>query len=193
MQDIAITVTDVAEGGGTLNGTNRPNLIVGTNAPDTINGRGGSDTIYGYQGDGISGVDGSATPPTIDISPATDNDSINAGNGNDLVFSGNGDDALDGGNGRDTLNGGVGDDILSGNSGNDTFAFGQGFGNDVITDFGRGNNRIDLIAFSLTGIGDLTINTVAGDTLITSAATDFGQITLSSFTRTLDAGDFLLG
>jgi VCBS repeat-containing protein len=75
----------------------------------------------------------------------------------DIMFGGTGDDTLFGQDGNDTLNGGTGNDTLSGGDGNDTLTGGAGVDTflfnspinaltniDVITDFGLGNDRINL-------------------------------------------------
>ena len=75
--------------------------------------------------------------------------------GNDHMLGSAGNDYLDGGKGNDTLDGGSGDDTLTGGKGHDTFVFapvssdGLPAGNDVITDFVHGQDKIDLSAFHL--------------------------------------------
>ena len=69
----------------------------------------------------------------------------------DNLAGGAGNDSLSGGAGNDNLVGGAGKDRLTGNSGRDTFDFNAlselGLGSptrDVITDFARSQDRIDL-------------------------------------------------
>lgn len=84
-----------------------------------------------------------------------------SGSGNDMLFgndaanllaSGDGADSLDGGAGNDTLIGGRGTDTLTGGAGADTFRFDTiadsqaGVGRDLITDFEKGSDLIDLSA-----------------------------------------------
>ena len=57
---------------------------------------------------------------------------------------------LVGGSGQDELMGGAGDDTLFGGTGGDVFAFDEGFGQDVIRDFGPGD-RINLAPEFLRG------------------------------------------
>ena len=52
---------------------------------------------------------------------------------------------LNGNGGNDVLNGLGGDDILSGGAGADEFRFFQNSGNDRITDFTSGSDRIHLL------------------------------------------------
>ena len=139
--------------GGDLGG-----IIGGTDGDDVIDGRGGDDYLYG-------------------------------GKGNDHLLGGTGDDHLDGGQGRDVLDGGPGNDILTGGSGHDVFVFAPaspnfpGSGNDVITDFQAGKDRIDLTAFHTSfralddnhdgrlesgeGDGRISVHVSHGDTTLT--------------------------
>ncbi|WP_434953374.1 type I secretion C-terminal target domain-containing protein [Shewanella sp. HL-SH4] len=65
--------------------------------------------------------------------------------GNDFIDGGTHNDGLRGGAGNDTLIGGLGDDVLRGDSGIDTFVWQKGeFGNDIISDFNRLEDKIDL-------------------------------------------------
>ena len=80
--------------------------------------------------------------------------------GNDVLIGGSGNDRLVGADGIDKLTGGVGNDTLLGGSGNDIFQINTGAGEDVIKDYGYGNDRIKLLG-GLTE-NDLTIRQ-AGD------------------------------
>ncbi len=92
---------------------------------------------------------------------------MSGGDGADTLFGGVGDDTLTGGFGNDVLEGGAGIDILTGNDGGDFFFFGapsdgvavssniafQFGGQDVITDFVSGTDKIEIsnTGFSLGG------------------------------------------
>ncbi|WP_052238284.1 VWA domain-containing protein, partial [Vibrio sinaloensis] len=119
---------DVAHGGG---------------GDDYIFGEGGSDVIFGGSG----------------------NDQLNGGDGTDGLRGGTGDDTLKGGAGDDVLIGGLGDDILTGGSDEDIFKFvDQDASNnsvdirdgerDVITDFTKGEDMIDISELLHTGAND---------------------------------------
>ncbi|WP_247893084.1 Calx-beta domain-containing protein [Azospirillum baldaniorum] len=111
---------------------NAPGILV--RVPDrTLSGTAGDDEVNG--GAGL--------------------DTISGGAGNDLLRGMGGADSLNGGAGDDTLDGGTGRDILTGGAGNDVFRFdGIGdVGNDVITDFGPGD-QIDLSEMGVRFIGD---------------------------------------
>lgn len=68
---------------------------------------------------------------------------------------GDGDDKLDAGSGNDIVNGGEGDDILIGGSGFDSFVFAPGDGEDVIKDFRRDQDVIDLTGYGFASSDDV--------------------------------------
>jgi Ca2+-binding RTX toxin-like protein len=166
-----------------LIGTDKSGLIAGSDADDFMDGRGGDDYLFG------SG-------------------------GKDTLLGGAGDDHLDGGKGNDILDGGSGNDVLTGGKGSDTFVFepigsdGLPAGNDTITDFVHGEDRIDLSAFGInladlfgshdghanhkddgsSGFGPITITEDGGDTLLSF---DGGSIRVVGV-QDLQANDFLL-
>jgi len=114
-----------------VTGSAHDDTLFGNNIANVLHGGGGSDTLYGDDGnDSLYGGDGS--------------DFLLGGSGADLLFGGADIDALAGGDGNDRLNGGAGDDILTGNAGNDVFAFSDLGGWDSITDFRRGQDKLDL-------------------------------------------------
>ena len=74
------------------------------------------------------------------------------------LIGSDGNEYLQGGAGDDTFIGGAGDDSLTGGLGRNTFVFEAGHGNDTITDFNSGYDKIDLSAFSgISQFSDLTI------------------------------------
>lgn len=113
------------------------------------------------------------------------------GNGAANTLSGGaGDDTLNAGAGADVLVGGAGNDILSGGTGNDIFTFGAGWGSDIIADFQRGKDKIDLSDIAgLTGFGQLSITNLAGKAYVTFGA---DHITLDGIAAAqLQASDFV--
>jgi Ca2+-binding RTX toxin-like protein len=133
---VRITVSD-----GSLMSTRVLTVKVGTNGVDAINGTARADVLFGLDGvDALNGLGG--------------NDLLCGGKGVDALNGGNGDDTLLGGPGKDTLKGGSDDDGLFGGSGNDWLfgdngadrlgggagsdSFSGGAGEDVATDFDRG-------------------------------------------------------
>lgn len=82
-------------------------------------------------------------------------DSLIGGSGVDTIHGGSGDDTLSGGGNSDRLNGGKGNDVLTSGGGADVFEFDRPAGDDIITDFNNGNDRIDLRAFNLANFSEL--------------------------------------
>jgi Ca2+-binding RTX toxin-like protein len=80
-------------------------------------------------------------------------DVLNGNSGNNVLSGLNGNDVINGGGGNDTIIGGGGHDTMTGGTGNDTFVFQHAsdspwtglFSNiDTITDFTKGQDKIDL-------------------------------------------------
>jgi glycerophosphoryl diester phosphodiesterase len=102
------------------------------------------------------------------------------------------DNVLNGGAGRDTLIGGEGDDEFTGGQGLDTYVVAPGGGVDRVMDFEIGRDKIDLTAYSSSGIDgfdDLAIEQVGGDSVI---AFDEGNAIIVIDTNGLRESDFLL-
>lgn len=150
---------------------------------------------------------------------STGNDVLNGLGSRDKLLGGLGDDTLNGGDGSDDLIGGAGRDVMSGGSGYDWFVFdkasetGLGALRDVITDFVRGQDKIDLCDVdanaglggnqtfvwrgtgAFTGAGQLRYIQSGGNTIIqgntdADAAAEF-EIQLTGL-YTLSATDFFL-
>lgn len=157
--------------------------LLGGAGKDTINGGYGSDKIYG--GSGNDYLDGGFGNDTL--SGGTGKDTLNGGFGNDTlyggasadkIYGGFGNDYLSGGSGNDTLVGGYGDDTLYGGAGKDSFYYENGTGNDIITDYRSGADKIYLtsgyistasysgndVVFSI-GNGSITVKNGRGKTI----------------------------
>ena len=101
--------------------------IGGTEGDDSREGTGGRDLVMGYGGtDRLFGLDGDD-----DLHGDAGRDWLAGGAGNDLVI------------------GGAGDDLLAGGAGIDVFEFRRGSGSDVVVDFERGRDRLDLTNYGL--------------------------------------------
>ncbi|BBP65025.1 calcium-binding protein [Pseudomonas sp. Cab53] len=79
--------------------------------------------------------------------------------GDDTLAAGAGNDTLEGNAGNDVLTGGLGADKLTGGTGNDRFVFtssGDSYAgsSDLITDFIWGEDKLDVSALGVTGLGD---------------------------------------
>ena len=102
-------------------------------------------------------------------------------------------DDFAGTDGDDTIEGGTTDDTLTGGDGADTFVFNQNSGDDSVTDFTPGTDKVDLSAFTdITGASDLTLYQVGSDFVIDLSAHGGGSVTLEgvSFTN-MSVSDFV--
>lgn len=136
-----------------FDGTNGDDLLIGRGGNDDLDGEGGNDTLGGGAGnDDLDGDDG--------------DDLLQGAAGNDDLDGGSGRDTLLGGSGRDTLDGGSGADILIGGSGADIFEFERRDGRDTITDFTKGQDKIDFDIDDLAFADLRIVDNKAGDAVI---------------------------
>ncbi len=148
----------------------------------------GTDTVYA----GINGG-GFYLYANIENLILTGNTPFGVGNGLDNSLTGNAiGNYLLGGLGNDTLNGMGGNDVLFGEGGNDTFVFTAGTGGDVIGDFTRGQDKIDISAFGFSfAQAQANFSQVGGNGAINLGNGDF--IVLNGVTMSqLTASDFIL-
>ncbi|MCZ8332736.1 MAG: calcium-binding protein [Rhodobacteraceae bacterium] len=166
--------------GREIDGTNGADVLIGTAGNDDMDGRRGNDQLRGGAGnDDMDGDDG--------------NDSLLGEDGRDDIDGGRGNDVLDGGAGNDTLVGGRGNDLLTGGAGADIFEFRRGDGNDRITDFTNGVDRIELDGFSARALTDILngARQVGSDVVLSLPSN--ASITLADMQLSqLDRSDFLL-
>ncbi|MEK0083025.1 M10 family metallopeptidase C-terminal domain-containing protein [Benzoatithermus flavus] len=165
------TETDILIGIENADGTANADVIYGDHLANALGGGNGADTLYGRKGDDILAgglgndvLDGGAGfdlasfalggAVTVDLSGTTDvarrgteTDRLVGIEG--AIGSANADRMI-GDAGANLFRGGPGKDTLTGGAGRDTFDYDSlqdspvGTGRDVITDFTRGEDRIDL-------------------------------------------------
>lgn len=147
-------------------------IYFGNAGNDTISGNGGDDTLAGGRNrDSIMGGEGDDA-----LFGNLGDDFIEGGNGNDSLFGGQdrdflygdaGDDWISGDKGSDVISGDLGFDTLTGGEGNDVFLLQTTRGLDILTDFQRSSDTIQIsggIRFS-----DLTLQSTGmngKDTLV---------------------------
>ena len=103
--------------------------------------------------------DGTVRIRHIDGSSSDDEITVRTESGtHSVIRGGDGDDVVIMGAGNDLIDGGPGDDELTGGDGEDVFRVEQDTGTDVIVDFTHGADRIDVRAFEITSIAELTID-----------------------------------
>lgn len=133
-------------------GDSNANTLAGDEGDDRLSGGPGDDLLLGDGFIHIASQFGTSGPIQTFLDGAfPGNDVLDGGSGNDILVGGGGDDTLLGGSGNDTLTGGNGEDVLTGGSGADRFVFGEIADSnpgaaDLITDFVRGSDIIDLSA-----------------------------------------------
>ncbi|MEQ6204688.1 Ig-like domain-containing protein [Sulfitobacter sp. HNIBRBA2951] len=191
----------------TIEGQVGSDTIFGDGGDDVLNGGAGLDHIYGNAGNDT--IDGGLTNDLLyggdgadDIHGNSGSDFINGDDGDDQLFGEGGNDNMDGGAGDDTLMGGVGNDTLTGGAGADTltggtgaddFAFTDGFGADVVTDWLNNIDDFDLSGFAgASSFADVTAAATqsAADVLLSFAGGDTVLIQNATLAQ-LDAGDFV--
>lgn len=174
-----------SSGNNNLFGNDGNNMIKGNAGKDVLAGGAGNDKILGgtgrdtlLGGEGDDRLDGGADHDLI--MGGAGNDTIKGGGGNgkdklfgddgdDKLFGGSGDDVLNGGNGNDTLVGQKGSNKLFGGEGKDTFEIQNQKGElDVIQDFQKGQDIIDLSNTGAKSFGDLKLKANGGDTIVTT-------------------------
>ena len=135
-------------------------------------------------------LDGTAS---IDL---TGNSLVNRLQGNDgdnFLYGMAGNDILIGGGGNDTLRGGLGADTLTGGAGADLFQFEKSGGNDKITDFQSGVDKLDFHLLGITS-ANVTATVSNGNTLVKVDVNHDGRadftITLTGVTH-IDASDYV--
>jgi membrane-associated phospholipid phosphatase len=165
-------------------------LLLGTPANDQILGFQGNDTILGLSaGDLLFGNQGADL-----IFGNQDSDTLCGGQGNDTLHGGKGNDLVSGDKGDDTICGDLGADTLTGGDGNDRFLIGKGSETDFISDFGKGQDLIELT-------GNLTFDSInivagtgtnAGNTILQNKTTNQIIAVLQGFdSSTISKSNFL--
>lgn len=135
----------VVEGGEVTGGIGSDYLGSGGENPSHLTGQEGDDALISGAGD----------------------DTLDGGEGDDTLYSGSGNDILNGGEGDDDLSSGEGNDTLTGGEGNDTFAFATNGGDDVITDFTPGEDKISINVYSTDSQYDISYDPETGNSTIT--------------------------
>lgn len=158
---------------------NGNDVLAGDIGDDTIEAGGGSDRVFGQDGDdSIAGEAG--------------NDSLYGQEGDDTLLGGLGQDSLSGGAGDDFLDGGAGNDTMYGGEGSDVFFFDSNFGNDIIKDFGTGDEIWLKAGLNGSGIGsanDLVSQGHISGGVDPATSQPFTTITIGSDTIRIDGID----
>jgi Ca2+-binding RTX toxin-like protein len=119
---------------------------------------------------------------------------LTGNDGDNFLYGMAGSDKLIGGAGNDTLRGGLGADTLTGGLGMDRFVFEAGGGNDKVSDFVSGTDKVDLHLLAGVTSAELKISVTKSGTTISVDANHDGRadftITLTGVSH-VDTGDFI--
>ncbi|MFD0916666.1 M10 family metallopeptidase C-terminal domain-containing protein [Pseudahrensia aquimaris] len=187
---------DLIKGGAdrdALFGDTGRDAIYGEDGDDVIRGGSGDDSLFGMDGlDDIYGDDGDDR-----LKGGVGADDLYGGNDNDILIGESGDDKLFGEAGNDLLLGGIGSNILNGGIGDDVFRFQTNDETNVIEDFTKGEDIIDMRAFGFTSYQDFLAGTdqfsVSGTgRYVTIDGNGSFSILLSGFSGALEESDFAL-
>jgi Ca2+-binding RTX toxin-like protein len=188
------TLSNVLTGNSAANsisGGGGNDTIIGGAGNDTLEGAAGNDSLNGGDGIDTASFNGASAAVSVNLSLSSSQNTVGAGTDtlvsienligsalNDTLTGNDSANSLTGGSGNDSLNGGAGNDTLIGGVGNDTFIFNTvaqsgitATASDVITDFVRGQDKINLSAI------DAFAGTVANDTFTWKGAADFSSTT----------------
>jgi Ca2+-binding RTX toxin-like protein len=183
--------------GDTLAGGAGADMIRGAAGDDSLRGLGGNDLLFGDAGnDGLFGDAGNdrlvGGAGADRLEGGAGRDALFGDVGNDSLLGGLDEDVLQGGLGLDRLDGGAGRDSLTGGADSDIFVFRRGYGQDTVSDFQNGADRIDLSSMGLT-FSNLVLLQSGSDVIVWLNAAD--QLTLRSSAPValsqIDAGDFI--
>lgn len=144
---------------GVVSSIHLHNAPAGQNGPvvlDTLVDAGA--TLDGTTALGVSGADVINEVSETDVLFSIEN-----------VIGSNDGDVIIGSDEANTLNGGEGDDLLTGGEGGDIFVFEDGFGNDVVTDFQAGVDRLDFSDFGPDFAQNVVASQDGADALLTLA------------------------
>ncbi|WP_310424066.1 M10 family metallopeptidase C-terminal domain-containing protein, partial [Mycoplana sp. BE70] len=155
-------------GNETFKGLGGNDVLKGGAGADVLDGGNGTDTAT-YAGSSAVNVNlatgvatgghaqGDKFVSIENLTGSSYNDVLTGNSGRNVIDGGAGNDTINGGAGNDTIRGGAGKDMLTGGSGADVFTFktaaeaGTNSDRDVITDFQKGQDKIDLSAIDANG------------------------------------------
>lgn len=179
----------------TISGGQGNDVLVGFSGDDDMYGDAGNDTVFGGRDndflDGDIGEDvlrGNKGEDTLYGGAGSDR--LYGGSQNDLMSGGDGVDYLLGERGNDTLEGGADNDRLTGGVGADVFVMVANGGYDIARDFEDGSDLIDVTAFGLTNISQLTIQDIGSGARI-DVAPSVTLLLQGVFESDLDNSDFI--
>ena len=173
-------------------------LLDGGSGGDTMSGGGGNDSYLVDSGsdkvieaenggtDLVTSSVGYSLDPNVEKLTLTGSGSIDAsGNGTNNTIRGN--------NGANEIDGGPGNDIMTGRGDKDIFILGKNSGDDRITDFESGEDKLDLTAYSFTTGAQVLSNAKNSQNDVLIELDNNNSVRLSNLSKSdLKAGDFIV-
>lgn len=176
--DVLINIESVTSGtgddtlwavdtGSRLSGAGGDDKLWGRGGDDTLAGGNGNDTLYGSEGAdvlnggrGVDEADYRMSDAGVQVDLAAGTASGGYADGDTLLRINNldgsaFDDVLTGNSQANWIRGNAGDDTLTGGARSDTFVFGEGSGDDVITDYDRDWLDLSSTATDFTSLEDV--------------------------------------
>jgi len=200
-----------------LSGLGGNDVLNGGPGSDTMVGGAGNDTYYvDSVGDVVTELAGQGTDTvhsaisyalpvnvekgvldgTSSLSLTGNNlaNTLTGNSGDDFLYGMAGADKIIGGAGNDVLDGGAGNDLLTGGTGADTFEFASSPGNDRITDFVSGTDKLDFHLLDSVTATNVKTSLSNGNTIVSvdvnhDHRTDF-TVTLVGVTH-VSASDYI--
>lgn len=204
------TIIENANGGSArdyLVGNDVGNVLQGNGGDDVLSGLLGNDTLNGGAGLDAVSYTGASAGVTVSLANTGPHTTVE---GSDTFISIEGligsdyNDVLGGDGGANLLDGGRGDDVLTGGAGADLFQFAPVSGNDRITDFVSGVDKIDLSLIdarsnvsgnqAFTWIGNAAFSNVSGQLRYDNGVLsgDVNGDGVADFTITLDGSPLII-
>ena len=174
-------------------GSPHADRLTGDDGDNSLNGGPGADVLDGREGVDLLSYQFSDAGVTVDL--ATGDASGGFAEGDEFTGFENLEgsaynDSLSGDGGDNMLGGLEGNDHLSGDAGDDTFVFAPSNGDDTISDFGDGSDKIDLSEFDLpNGYDDVTVHAAGRFRLVPLFPADSDQMGRQGFARIINRSD----
>ncbi|KZK77081.1 Bifunctional hemolysin/adenylate cyclase precursor [Pseudovibrio sp. Ad46] len=155
----------------TIIGNNNDNIIDGASGTDTMSGGIGDDTYYVDDLNDLvveevdEGTDIIFAVTSYGLAENVENLTL-TGTTNSYAVGNSLNNTIVGNDGDNFIEGGAGTDVLTGGAGSDSFNFREGMGNDIITDFEVGIDKINIPNGPPPDYPDFIISDIGEDTLI---------------------------